>query len=241
MFSREVYEAIRRDATPVVLEVEGKQFSSKEIYPVREPLPAALTVSTLTGMVDYIKANVDRLEPSLLLCHVEAPHAVCLYSALKGKFCDRALFLKAELQQLQIPLNKFLDAEAFNILLQSCFCEPEDGLQATDRGLVLKYVSNIKSTVESGIEDDGLSQGVTVRKGIASVGNDVLPNPVTLRPFRTFTEVEQPASKFVFRCNDSEGMKFCLVEADGGAWRGEAMKNIKGFLATAVPGLNVIA
>jgi len=32
-----------------------------------------------------------------------------------------------------------------------------------------------------------------------------------------------------------------LVEADGGAWRGEAMKNIKEYLETAVPGLNVIA
>ena len=102
-------------------------------------------------------------------------------------------------------------------------------------------LSNVKTTVETGMADDGVSQTVQAKKGIASVENVVLPNPVTLRPYRTFVEVEQPASKFVFRARDDDGMEFMLVEADGGAWRGEAMKNIKTFLEAAVPGLNVIA
>ena len=70
----------------------------------------------------------------------------------------------------------------------------------------------------------------------------MLPNPVTLRPFRTFTEVEQPASSFVFRAKQKDGgMEFMLVEADGGAWRGEAMRNIKEYMQKAIPELSVIA
>lgn len=36
-------------------------------------------------------------------------------------------------------------------------------------------------------------------------------------------------------------MHFMLVESDGGAWRSEAMANIKQFMQEAVDGLNVIA
>ena len=134
-----------------------------------------------------------------------------------------------------------MGGEAFNILLQSCFVEPEDPMKATDRGLVIKYASNVTTTVEANTEDDGVTQAVTVKKGIAGKGVDILPNPVRLRPYRTFTEVEQPESSFVFRCKDNDGVKFALVEADGGAWKGEAMKNIKAFMEENVPGLNVIA
>ena len=119
--------------------------------------------------------------------------------------------------------------------------EPDAPVKATDRGRVLKYASNVTTTVEANTEDDGVTQAVTVRKGIAGKGVDVLPNPVTLRPYRTFTEVEQPASRFVFRCKDNNGVTFALVEADGGAWRGEAIRNIKAFMESRVPGLTVIA
>ena len=46
-----------------------------------------------------------------------------------------------------------------------------------------------------------------------------VPNPVTLRPFRTFIEVEQPESKFIFRMR--EGGRCAIFEADGahGSWR----------------------
>lgn len=58
----------------------------------------------------------------------------------------------------------------------------------------------------------------------------------------SLTEVEQPASSFVFRCKQvGEGMQFCLIEADGGAWRSEAMANVKKYLKNAIPDLAVIA
>ena len=237
-----LYEAIRDDAHALPLMIDGRQYTTKPVVAVHDPKPETLVVSTLTGVVDYLKANVDGLVIANLLCHVESPSQVVLYNGLTGKFYDRPAYLKAELRQLQIKLNTYIDGESFNILLQSCFCEPVDPMLATDKGLVLKYVSNIKSTIESGVEDDGVSQGVTVKTGIASVGNAVLPNPVNLRPYRTFTEVEQPASRFVFRCkHDDDGMKFMLAEADGGAWRCEAMHNVKEYLEKMVPGLNVIA
>lgn len=62
-------------------------------------------------------------------------------------------------------------------------------------------------------------------------------NPVTLRPYRTFLEVEQPESKFIFRIREgSDGQPmFKLVEADGGLWKYEAVDAIKKYLTENLP------
>ena len=69
---------------------------------------------------------------------------------------------------------------------------------------------------------------VTIKTGIASVGEAEVPNPVTLAPYRTFPEIEQVESKFIFRMK--EGPLAAIFEADGGAWKNEAMKRIKEYL-----------
>ena len=71
-----------------------------------------------------------------------------------------------------------------------------------------------------------------MKTGVASRGNAKVPNPVQLSPYRTFVEVEQPESKFVFRMR--EGARCGLFEADGGAWKLEAMNNIKEYLKEAL-------
>ena len=156
-----------------------------------------------------------------------------------GDHEDRKTYIIAKLDQIELPFNKWVPAESFCIALQACFTDETP--TPTDRGLVLKFAANVKTTLENTLSDDGVTQGVTVRKNLVSVENTTMPNPVTLRPFRTFTEVEQPASSFVFRAQDKDGMHFMLVESDGGAWRSEAMANIKQFMQDSVDGLNVIA
>lgn len=234
-----LYNAIRKDAEPTEIIIKGRSYATGHVTPITYPAPKVIQVTTLTALVDYLKSNIDELDMSKLLCHVESPGCVGIYSNMLGDFCDRSCYIRAELTQLQIPFNKFLNGEAFNILLQSCFVEYEDELRATDRGLVLAYAANVREVQEGITLDDGVTQAVTVKKGVANVEKVVMPTPVTLRPFRTFTEVEQPASSFVFRAK--EGPEFMLVEADGGAWRSEAMKNIKEYMENAVSGLGVIA
>lgn len=237
-----LYEAIRRDAAPTTLEIDGRTYASDSLAPVRTPTPEPLTVKTLSAIEDYLRTNVDGLDSEKLICHVESPESVAILSALQGSFDDRKTYIRAKLDKVKLPLGEWMDAEAFIIAVQACFTESEQDIQPSGRGLVLKYTSSVKTTLENAVTDDGVSQAVTVRKGIAGAENTILPNPVSLRPFRTFTEVEQPASSFVFRVKDDHGsMKFSLTEADGGAWRAEAMKSIKSWLLDHIPGLNVIA
>ena len=237
---KELYDAIRNDATAQEIELNGRTYTTGNVFKVGRPVPETLRVKTLTAMVDYLNKGPDNLLLTDLLCHVESPTSVKLYSSLTGEFNERDLYIEANLEQLQLKFNTYLSGEAFNILLQSCFLDyPDDRTKATDRGLVLAYCSNVKEVASGVTLDDGVTQSVTVKKGIAAVENVTLPNPVKLRPYRTFTEVEQPASQFVFRA--AEGPEFMLVEADGGAWKAEAMQNIKKFMEFEVPGLAVIA
>ena len=50
---------------------------------------------------------------------------------------------------------------------------------------------------------------------------------ITLKPYRTFAEVDQPESLFLIRISE-RGISF--IEADGGMWRLTARKTIKEYL-----------
>lgn len=94
---------------------------------------------------------------------------------------------------------------------------------------LLKKVSNIESVETS---DDGITQSVVAKQG-AMLASDVKISPIIrLAPFRTFIEVEQPDSDFLFRISDRN--VFALYEADGGAWKIKAKKNIRAFFEAAL-------
>ena len=67
--------------------------------------------------------------------------------------------------------------------------------------------------------------------GVAAKADAIVPNPVQLRPYRTFQEVEQPVSQFVFRIGDRGTPEFKLVEAEGGLWRLKAINQLKEYIS----------
>ena len=105
---------------------------------------------------------------------------------------------------------------------------------------MLSILGNITHEAEIRVEDDGVTQSVTARAGIARVAQVDLPNPVTLQPYRTFVEVEQPESQFVLRIkadpeNKLEPIKCALFPADGNRWKAVAAQNIKEWLEVSIP------
>ncbi|MBP1889849.1 hypothetical protein J2Z53_001432 [Clostridium moniliforme] len=205
---------------PIIQLAQGT-YSRVGLSRITEPVANTLTVSTLTGLVDYIKGNVDKLKGELLI-QVKSQDEVRLYSPL-NEDKERELYIKAEaILPNNVRYDQFIDTERFNIMLQSSFVD------AGDKKALLQYTGLVQDENVKSIGDDGVSQQVTVKTGVASVGQAIVPNPVSLAPYRTFPEVEQPISKFIFRMK--EGPSAAIYEADGGAWRNEAIKNIKEYL-----------
>lgn len=233
MLNKEALEYLVRlgeESDPIV-ETEQGTFSVERLTRVTEAKAETLTISTLTGLVDYIKSNIDKL-PEKLLIQVKSHKKVALYSPLNIDR-EREEYIRAEaILPDNVVYDRFLSTEQFNIMLQSSFVDV--GTKAT----LLKYTGLVQDEAVKTTGDDGVSQQVTVKTGVASVGQAIVPNPVELAPYRTFPEVEQPISKFIFRMQ--EGPKAAIFEADGGAWRNKAILKIKEYLQEELKALNNI-
>ncbi len=242
MIDAEFIEKIEEMAKPVIIDVNGSKYSSQPIHPVEKANPKTLPIQSLTGIADYILKSGD-VKVEDVIVHIVSHNEVAIYSKLFGDFKQRECYALARCGNIDFDFGEFYDSEAFNIAMQACFTEYDQsskyGIAGIDKADVLMFSKSVCARAEAGVDDDGITQEVTIKTSVVSKENAVLPNPVKLCPYRTFTEIEQPESSFVFRVN--KNMNFALFEADGGAWKNEARKRIKEYLTTVIPSLVVIA
>lgn len=200
------------------------QFNLQEVNP-RKVAPM-LQLCTLDSLIDYLKSGNDAISASKKIIVVESPENVAVYDQVDWEYGRRPQLVSVVAYTPSIRLNN--SQEQFNIMLQSAFINDDD------RQLVLEFASALKVENGADIVDNGINQTTTVKSGVASLAKATAPNPVTLRPYRTFTEVAQPSSQFVLRINKEA--ELALFEADGGKWKLEAIKNIADYLKTGLKG-----
>lgn len=199
-----------------------------------------LEISTLTSLVEYIKnrmpddfSTADGM-PKMIV-HVESETEVRLVTVFNDDM-KRWELAKVKARLPRIALNEFVDQEKFIIQMQSMFAE------TTDKTIVLQVAGNVEDKTVANYGDDGVSQKATIKTGLANVEDVIVPNPVILRPFRTFHEVEQPDIEFIFRMKNGVGGVSCaLFEADGGAWKFNAVHSIAEYLEKELKGVENIA
>ena len=216
-----------------VKEIDGRKYVFGKPSPVMNPEAPRLGLHTLTGLVGYIKANVDGLKPETLLVHVDTPTCVTLLSAVFGPFKQREVLVCAEPILPAFRFDRFMPSEDFIIGLNAMFTE------AGDRDALLADVAAIKIEAGGAIKDDGTSQTVSVEAGARLLSQRKTKPRVTLHPYCTFQEIEQPARQFLFRL-DKEGQPGLFV-ADGEAWRNKAMDAIQEWLTDCLPDMHIIA
>jgi hypothetical protein len=202
-------------------EIDTQTFSTQPLHLIKESIPSSLQVRSLSGLVEYLTSDFDVDQFTKRMIQVVSPTEVQVFSSFNGNY-NRNNYLTATALLPSFTFDRWYDAEDFNIKLQSAFVKNED------RDIMLKVVGNIKEENVRQIGDDGVSQSVQAKVGVATVATVVVPNPVVLAPFRTFVEVDQPESEFIFRMQN--GPRCALFEADGGAWKLKAMSSIKMYL-----------
>lgn len=189
-----------------------------------EEMAEPLTASSLSSLLDYINGKSDELRESMII-HVESPTAVRLLSGLT-KERQRELLFYVRTNPNGFEFDHYYDQERFIINMQTAF------QQTKEVALITTVAGNVENKTVANYGDNGTNQSVTISRGVAGKEAVEVPNPVVLQPFRTFLEVEQPESKFVFRIGeDSDGKPlFKLVEADGGLWKYDAVRAIKDYI-----------
>lgn len=198
----------------------------------------SIKLSTLTSLVEYIRNGLDNctfdfeIPGRKLIVHVVSEVEVNLITELNADV-KRLNIINVRARVPQIRLNEFIDQEAFNIQMQSMFIDSEDN--PNDKGIILQVAGNAVDNTVANYSDDGISQKTTIKAGIGTMEDVIVPNPVRLMPFRTFHEIEQPTIDFVFRMrNGAGGVSCALFEADGGAWKLQTVHRIAEYLKAAL-------
>lgn len=222
---------------PLTVKVNNEDYSTLPLKRVNKELRAEeLEVATLSSLVDYIHCFNQDMKDTKYIVHIVTPTRVELISSLDSDR-ERETLMVVNAEVPKIPFGMYIDNEKMIITVQSMFLNDPK----TDRDAILKFAGTVTCGSIKEYGDDGVTQKAIIKQGVASKAEAIVPSPCVLRPFRTFREVEQPASTFIFRMRDGarEIVEFAIFEADGGEWRNEARENIRVYLEERLAGTGV--
>ena len=228
-------EKIVELASPSVIQVNGKTFSDGRFTEVKEQLyyPECLILNSLDGIVKMIQKEAkekrlsdinvptdDNTVEQRLYVRVSEYNRVDVFTSYDTQGVRTFLYRS----NADVPgfREGFRDRETMLIQLRSLF------LQTPDVAYLLDLLSKMSDEEKVTSQDNGVTQVVEARKGVALKEQVEVRPRVKLTPFRTFLEVDQPESEFLLRVGD--GGQVGLFEADGGVWKLVAKRSIAAYL-----------
>jgi hypothetical protein len=232
MIDREFIEKIEDMTGPKVIVTQQGAFADKHLYRVENKLADTIVLSSLNGLAEMIKQEMSEYNLPLFVRATSAER-VHVFGAIRDDM-QRERPFTAEAKFIDFDFNEYISIENMIICLKSRFAPTED------RDYLVQLLGNITDQQSVQTKDDGITQSATVKSGIQLIGEQRIKPIVTLKPYRTFLEVEQPESDFLIRLKDGRA---ALFEADGGAWEREAVKNVADKLRELledVPNVHII-
>lgn len=188
------------------------------------PQIKSLQVGTLQSIIDYLKFNTDKLNLSEIMIHVKSPVEVDVISVPQKPLQNRITYMQAVYQN-KVNIGNEMEPQGFIIHLQTNFVQDEQCLE------LIRVCSKVTNVRETEVEDSGVSQTVNMKAGVVIKGEGKIKNSVYLKPKRSFPEIQQVQCNLAFRISGGEDdLEMVLHEADGGAWKIEAINAIKNYL-----------
>lgn len=198
-------------------EINGQNYSDRNLVRIPKHIekPNHFSLSGLDGVAKLIRAEIGRLDAPLFV-RVTTPTQVDVFTTyLEDMDRNKVYVASAEVPGFRDGYEGHMETI---IRLRSRFA-PNDGQE-----YLLKLLSTMNMEQSAQSVDNGVTQTVTAKQGI-SLAHTVTVKPIVkLKPYRTFLEVDQPESEFLLRID--ENGRVGLFEADGGAWKLAAKKNV---------------
>jgi hypothetical protein len=209
----------------------GLVYTSDPLNLINPPAIAKINVITLSALAALYHSSFEAMDKTNIVVHVTSEVGVAVYGNFSNEYAQRTAYAAASFADVKsFTFGTWLDQETFIIGLQAHVKD------SGDRQYLLDLSSRIAINDQLEVTDNGVSQDVTAKTGTSLKQVLTLKPRVTLAPFRTFREIEQPSSEFVFRVRKgARGTpELALFEADGGAWKLTAMKLIAEYLTNAI-------
>jgi len=232
VFGRGVREGQDMVKTQVV---DGRTYTTQDLRLVDEPktkLANPIQVHTLSGVVECIESMGSIETHQLLetaawrpLCVVCDHSKVKVFGPIMGHDRVREVLVQADCLTTFDWSKNYKRQDELIIEIQAKF------VQDDQTHSLLHFLSALQAETSSKTSDDGVSQVVTMKRGAWAVGEVKVPNPVTLRPFRTFPEIEQPECQFVLRVDTDGNLPVvALVPTENTLWKTVSVLRIKEWL-----------
>ena len=224
------------------IELGEDVYSTQTLYRVREKedAPSPIKIGTLQGVVEYVNHSIDLQEGvkgKQLHVIVESHKCVKVSTSLFGEQMQRADYAECEARGLseRLPINQYIPLERAIVFLKTHFVPTDESEK------MVQFISSVKVKSSVKVEDNGMSTMVETKKGIARTAAEELPNYLTLKPYRTFAEVDQPESTYVVRASaDSGEVEIAFYASDSSEWMVEATKNVAEYLKANIKRDNTI-
>lgn len=207
-----------------IYEIDGVSYCGNTIHPVMKPRAKAFEIHSLSGIIDWLSS--EDADGKKVMIWVENWKSVNVIGIADSQFYIHDWFVCSSLlEPKQFGFGQMMELEEFVIGLQ---CKFVDSIY---KEKIIKHVANIRTEEVINSEDDGISQEVVVANRIGRIEKQKLNPIVELAPYRSFDEIKQPESKFLFRLKKGNGNLplAALFEADGGQWKTEALRRIKNW------------
>ena len=224
---KEFIEHIQSTTKPQIFEKDGATFvvyAEEAPHQLRPDIdhPDILPLHSLDALVKLVRTEASKAETPLYITIPDHLTVRCFGQPQPDARFFRQVYYEARATDVPGFRDGFREKDKAIIELRSRFA-PGEGVD-----YLLDLLSRISKDSNVATTDNGVSQTVEARQGIALKTVEPLKPRVPLRPFRTFQEVEQPESEFLLRM-DEEG-NIGLFEADGGMWKLKARQTVKAFL-----------
>lgn len=224
---KEFIAHIQKTTQPLVQQVDGSTFVISGCGGVEEIRPTiyhpdTLALHSLEALVKMVQTEAANVGEPLYITIPDHLTVRCFGQPQPDARFFRQVYYEAKATDVPGFRGGFRDYEKAIIELRSQF-SPGEGVD-----YLLDLLSRISK--ENGVttSDNGVSQTVEARQGVALKATVQVRPRVPLRPFRTFQEVEQPESEFLLRLDEDGNIG--LFEADGGMWKLTARQTVKAFL-----------
>lgn len=228
-FDSTTFDRIQKSAIPNYLDTpDGLTFVDKTMHLVEAPAPLPIGVRTLTSVLTFIKSRkAGYMEGKII--HVEAPNRVIILEPHRDAANRTYAFLeaKASCSDLDSITDSWLPMEEFMVKLNTLF-----DVSLGDHAKVRAQLSSVTADSTLTLTDDGTSQNVALKSGIARKESGELPNPVMLAPFVTFPEITQPLLPFVLRLkkNNDAMLYGRLFPVESPGWSAECCNSVAWWL-----------
>lgn len=202
--------------------VFGKDGNFMEVEPDLD-MVQGIQLNSLDAIVKFVTSEAVRLTDSILYLTIPNHLTVNCFTS-PDKKCKNLRTALYEAKATDVPgwAEKMqLGFEEAQISLRTRFQHTNDVEYAQ------KLLSDITTGCKVTYNDNGVATTIVTQQGVALQGKTTIRPIINLRPYRTFQEVEQPASDFLIRVNDRY---ITFIEADGGMWKLTARETVKAYL-----------